>query len=117
ENAREFDRIAARFTGQSYDFTELVYEKKKLILYSSLVSEVNVLARQLSRVAEANRWTRDFTLYSLRAALVELVASFPVYRTYIDESGCDDRDREYIEQAVRRAKRRNPAVSASIFDF
>src|SRR5205814_6605320 len=26
-------------------------------------------------------------------------------------------DREYIEQAVRRAKRRNPAVSASIFDF
>ncbi len=116
-NEREFDRLTARFTGRSYQFRELVYEKKKLILYSSLVSEVNVLARQLSRIAESNRWTRDFTLYSLRSALVEVVASFPVYRTYVDESGCDERDRSYIEQAVRRAKRMNPTVNGSIFDF
>jgi len=114
---KEFDRITTRFTGQSYDFKELVSEKKKLILYSSLASEVNVLARQLSRISESNRWSRDFTLYSLRAALIEIVASFPVYRTYVDGSGPDEKDKEYVEQAVRRAKRKNPTVSASIFDF
>jgi (1->4)-alpha-D-glucan 1-alpha-D-glucosylmutase len=117
QHEREFDRITSRFTGHQHDFKDLVYEKKKLILYSSLVSEVNVLARQLSRIAEANRWSRDFTLYSLRAALIEIVANFPVYRTYLDGTSPDERDREYVEQAVRRAKRKNPTVSASIFDF
>jgi len=27
-----------------------------------------------------NRWTRDFTLYALRSALIEMIACFPVYR-------------------------------------
>ena len=65
-----------------------------------------------------NRWTRDFTLYSLRAALIELIACFPVYRSYIEDPGhVDERDRKYILQAVVCAKRRNPADNASIYDF
>ena len=113
------EKIYARFIGRTIDFEDLLYEKKKLILYTALASEMNLLARQLNRISEGNRWTRDFTLYALRAGLIELVACFPVYRTYIgeNESAVDERDRSYILQAVSDAKRRNPAENASIYDF
>ena len=113
------EKIYARFIGRAIDFDDLLYEKKKLILYTALASEMNLLARQLNRISEGNRWTRDFTLYALRAGLIELVACFPVYRTYIgeNESAVDERDRGYILQAVASAKRRNPAENGSIYDF
>jgi (1->4)-alpha-D-glucan 1-alpha-D-glucosylmutase len=112
------DRIYARYIGGRIDFEELVYQKKKLILYTAMAAEMNLLARQLNRISEANRWTRDFTLYSLRTALIEVIACFPVYRTYISEEGAvDDRDRRYILQAAGCAKRRNPVENESIYDF
>ena len=117
-NEQKFEKLYARFIGGEVDFDELVYQKKKLILYTALASEMNLLARQLNRISEGNRWTRDFTLYSLRAGLIELVACFPVYRTYIEGEGdVDERDRRYILQAVASAKRRNPAENASIYEF
>src|SRR6266851_4255882 len=112
------DRIYSRYIGGRIDFDELVYQKKKLVLYTAMAAEMNLLARQLNRISEANRWTRDFTLYSLRAALIEVIASFPVYRTYISGDGVvDDRDRRYILQAVASAKRKNPVENESIYDF
>ena len=112
------DRIYTRYIGGRIDFDELVYQKKKLVLYTAMAAEMNLLARQLNRISEANRWTRDFTLYSLRAALIEVIASFPVYRTYISGDGVvDERDRRYILQAVASAKRKNPVENESIYDF
>jgi len=71
----------------------------------------------LDRVSERDRNTRDFTLNSVTSAIVETMACFPVYRTYANSCGVIERDRRYIEQAVARAKRKNPAVSATTFDF
>jgi maltooligosyltrehalose synthase len=51
-----------------------------------LASELNVLANRLTRIALSKRRTCDFTLNSLRDALTEVVASFPVYRTYVSPS-------------------------------
>ncbi len=117
-NQNRFEKLYARFIGDEVDFEELVYQKKKLILYTALASEMNLLARQLNRISEGNRWTRDFTLYSLRAGLIELVACFSVYRTYIAGEGkIDEHDRRYVLQAVASAKRRNPAENASIYEF
>src|SRR5690606_22295003 len=69
--------------------------------------------------SESNRRNRDFTLGSLKDALRETIASFPVYRTYIDaERGrVSPKDREHVERAVRSAIRRNRATSRSVFDF
>ena len=112
------DRIYMRYIGGRIDFDELVYQKKKLVLYTAMAAEMNLLARQLNRISEANRWTRDFTLYSLRAALIEVIACFPVYRTYISDDGVvDERDRRYILQAAACAKRKNPVENESIYDF
>jgi (1->4)-alpha-D-glucan 1-alpha-D-glucosylmutase len=111
-------RIWERFIGGAVDFDALGYEKKRLVLGSSMASEINVLARELNRISEMDRRTRDFTLFSLRRALVEFVALFPVYRTYIDDRHpIDERDRQYIRWTVERARRKDPIQNASIFDF
>jgi (1->4)-alpha-D-glucan 1-alpha-D-glucosylmutase len=116
---KAFDDLYARFTGEEIDFPELVYEKKQLIMRVALASEVNVLAEAINRISEQNRHTRDFTLNSLRFAVREIIASFPVYRTYAvyEEGVIHPTDRRFIERAVALAKRRNPASDLLVFDF
>ncbi|HEX2570954.1 MAG TPA: malto-oligosyltrehalose synthase, partial [Polyangia bacterium] len=62
---------------------------------------------------------RDFTLNSVQEALAELFACVPVYRSYVapEDVTLNEVDRAHVEAAVRAAKRRNPAVSESLFDF
>ncbi len=84
---------------------------------SALTSELAVLAHLLDRIPEMDRHTRDFTLQELRAALVETVACFPVYRTDVNPEGATETDRKYVHRAIAQAKRRSLAVNLSIFDF
>ena len=44
----------------------------------------DVLAREAARVARSNPRTADFTNNGLQRALKEIIAVFPVYRTYVD---------------------------------
>ncbi len=109
----------ARFTARSESFSEVLYESKRAILATSLSAELYTLSQQLDRISEQHRWSRDFTRLSLYRTLREVVACFPVYRTYIrPESGeIREEDRRRILAAVRIAKRRNPAMSPTFFDF
>lgn len=113
----DLDAVYARFVDRKLDFEEMVYEAKRLILKVSMSSELHVLGHQLDRISERNRWTRDFTRHGLIQALREVIACFPVYRTYISGRSVVTRDREYVEHAVAKAKQRNPAVSSEVFDF
>jgi len=114
-----FQDIYTKFTGMRLHFQDLVYEKKKLIMQAAMASEINTLGHYLNRISEKNRRSRDFTLNSLTHAIREIVACFPVYRTYIrsEEGFVRERDRAYIEAAVEKAKRRNLAIGLSVFDF
>ncbi|MEJ2695148.1 MAG: malto-oligosyltrehalose synthase [Candidatus Sulfobium sp.] len=116
-SARAFDNIYKKFTGLNLNYQDVVYEKKKLIMEVAMSSEVNTLGHYLNRMSEKDRHTRDFTLNSLTHAILEVIAYFPVYRTYINSYDVMDRDRQYVESAVSKAKRDNPAISGSIFDF
>ena len=87
-------------------------------MHTALASELAVLANQLDRIAERTGATRDFTAQRLRDALKEVVACFPVYRTYVTRAGLSARGR-----ALHRAGRsRRPGSAgeprtAEIFDF
>lgn len=116
-NARRMRRAYARLTGQTRSFDDLLYDAKRLIMDTSMASELTVLAHTLDRIGESNRKSRDFTLYSLRDMLAEVVACFPVYRTYVNDQGWAPDDRVALERAIARARRRNPAMEPSIFDF
>jgi (1->4)-alpha-D-glucan 1-alpha-D-glucosylmutase len=72
----------------------------------------------LNRLSEKNRWYRDFTLSALTVAVREVIARFPVYRTYAEPGReLSDYDRQVIDRAVRAARRRNPGMEASVFQF
>ncbi|HEU5233886.1 MAG TPA: malto-oligosyltrehalose synthase [Terriglobales bacterium] len=117
-NEHAFDRIYLRFAGQVTDVDTLIYQSKKLIMHNALSSEVNVLTHLLGEISSSDRRARDFTLKTLRDSIRETIACFPVYRTYIDERGeYTSRDKEYIEFAIRKAKRLNPGMSDRVFDF
>jgi (1->4)-alpha-D-glucan 1-alpha-D-glucosylmutase len=109
-NAKAFDAIYSRFIRSRINFPEIVYEKKKLVMQSAMSGEINTLGDRLNAISEVNRHTCDFTLNSLIKALVEVIAFFPVYRTYTSSRDVAERDRRYVEYAVARAKRKNPAT-------
>src|SRR5438552_17876954 len=89
------------FVRERLDFDEIVHRSKKRIMAIALASELNALASLLARIAQANRVTCDFTLNSLRAALAEVVACFPVYRTSVTPTQVSPEDRRFIDRAVR----------------
>lgn len=112
----KLDRIYEAFVPETPTFEESAYQSRRVILRTALASELTVLANRLARLAQSDRRTRDFTLNTLRQALVEVVACFPVYRTYIVDKPSAD-DRRYLDWAVSRARRRSRAADATIFDF
>ena len=130
-HARAIENLYARVLRERPNLPDVVYESKRLIMDTSMASELNMLAYRLNRISESHRASRDFTLGSLRRALRETIAAFPVYRTYLgDDEGAEaggrgkapsaaatDRDRGYIARAIAAAKRRLPAVDASIYDW
>jgi (1->4)-alpha-D-glucan 1-alpha-D-glucosylmutase len=111
------DRIYRNFVDDEIDVDALAYRCRKLIMRVGLASELNVLANQLTRIALSKRRTCDFTLNSLRDALTKVIASFPVYRTYVSPRGVSDTDVRYIRSAIATAKGRSQVVDTSIFDF
>jgi len=115
--AKRMERAYKSFIGEHVNFDDLLYRSKKLIMKTALSGELNVLANLLSKIAEADRNTCDYTLNGLRTALAEIVACFPVYRGYISAREVAPEDRRNIEQATAAAKRRSKTADPSIFDF
>lgn len=107
-----------RFIGRSVPFGHLLYAKRLQVMKLAMANEVVVLGNMLDRLSERSRWYRDFTLEALSRAVQETIACFPVYRTYLAPGQpVSDEDRATIERAIAAAKRRNPVIDESIFNF
>lgn len=110
-------RIYRRFTRMTDDFDAVLYQSKRKIMRLVLASELNMLANRLDRLSERSWQTRDFTHNSLREALAEVAACFPVYRTYVTERDLTAQDRNFIDWAIAQAKRNSVTSDRTIFDF
>ncbi|MFH1148013.1 MAG: malto-oligosyltrehalose synthase, partial [Pseudomonadota bacterium] len=110
-NGRTFQRAYADFTGLRGRFQDLVREKKKLIIVEHMAGDVNNLAQLVRSISSRDRHGRDITMYGLRRSITEVLAEFPVYRTYVDHQGLSESDRRYIEEAVEKATESNPALA------
>jgi len=111
------DRIYGSFTAEHTDWSDLAHDAKRRVVDTSLAAELNVLAGELVRIARSLRRTRDFTQPSLRQALAEVIASFPVYRTYIAGDGVAQEDRRYIDWALAVARHRDTSTDAAVYEF
>jgi (1->4)-alpha-D-glucan 1-alpha-D-glucosylmutase len=122
------DRAYRRFLGEDYPdglpFEEVLYRSKREAMRTELASELNVLSRRLLAISEGVEITGevparryDFTINVLRETLTEVVAAFPVYRTYIRNGGLSEDDRRHVEWAVGEAEKRSDAADKSSFGF
>ncbi len=113
-----FTQIYREFTGDEQRFATIIRDSKTRIMENEMVSELNVLARDAARVARQNPFTADFTRNILHRALRQIIACFPVYRTYIDTVGiAAAEDRRDLDWAVAQAARTESELDPSIFDF
>jgi (1->4)-alpha-D-glucan 1-alpha-D-glucosylmutase len=118
--ARAIEQVYARTIRVRPPFAEVVYACKLLIMETSMAAELNMLGHRLNRISEKHRSSRDFTLDSLTTALREIIAAFPVYRTYVGDAGdasITTRDAEYMARAISQAKRRTPAMNESVYNW
>ena len=110
-------RFFQRLVDEHITFREEAYRSKRLMMHGQLLSGVTMLAHELKRVADASWTTRDISLNALQEALVEFIASLPVYRTYLGRGHDRDAEREIVMQSLEAAIRRNPSMDSSAFTF
>ncbi len=106
-----------RFVDQRLVFRDIIHQSKLLIVRTAMLSDLQLLAHRVNRISERHRRSRDFTLNTLRVALREILACFPVYRKYIRRNSISERDRLVLSRATAQAKRRNPTIDGAAFDF
>jgi (1->4)-alpha-D-glucan 1-alpha-D-glucosylmutase len=110
-------RLYQRVTGRMDDFDAVLQACKSRIMQVNLASEMNVLARRLHSLSMSDWRTRDFTFNAMLRAVEQVIAAFPVYRTYVSGQGAGDDDRRFIDWAIAQAKKRAGAGDTSIFEF
>ncbi len=110
-------RLYRRFTGHRELASDTMYASKRFVMRGAMASELTVLSLMLNRLSEGDRQWRYFTLNSLRRALLEVTACFPVYRAYVTARGASADDVAVVDVAIAEARRRNPVQEPSIFEF
>jgi (1->4)-alpha-D-glucan 1-alpha-D-glucosylmutase len=104
--------------GEDQDFASVARDGKVRIMENEMASELNALGRRAAQLAGESPMTADLTRSLLQRAIRQVVANFPVYRTYLDFTGMPaDADRRDIAWAMTRARRSDPDVHPSAFDF
>ncbi|HEY5377351.1 MAG TPA: malto-oligosyltrehalose synthase [Polyangiaceae bacterium] len=106
------------FTGDTLDFDDHLLAAKRDVLSTLLASDAAMLSRALERLAEQDRRWRDLTWHSLHSALVEVMAAFGAYRSYVRPDGWRSaEDESLINAAVAVAIRRNPTANRGPYQF
>ena len=108
----------AAFTGEPPAYAEVAHQAKHQIMHDELAAEVERLTGLLATLCEDHRRHRDHTRRELRHALRELVANFPVYRTYVQPGRpASAADHRRVAEAVSAAVQRAPDIDAELLEF
>lgn len=111
---RKMLRIYSDFSGLNGSYLEYSCAKKRLFMGKNMVSDIENLAMLIKKILAEYRYGRDITIFSLRRALVEIMAQFSVYRTYADESGIRPIDVDHIKRATAAARNNNYEIVYAI---
>ncbi len=112
----EITRIWTEATGRPGIFEEESIPARRLILHSSLSSELYATAVALHRIARRDLVTRDYTLTAIRRTLTDLLAHFRVYRIYAGPGGMSDTDRQAMDWALAGARRTVRATDRGLLE-
>jgi (1->4)-alpha-D-glucan 1-alpha-D-glucosylmutase len=112
-----FSETYRSFTGETKSFAEIVHQGKTRIMENEMTSRLLTLATRAARIARQNPASADFTQNLFYRALKEIIACFPVYRTYVDDAETAETDRRYIRWAISHARKNEAQLDDSVFDF
>jgi len=105
-------------TGEPEDFEEVAHGAKLSVIVDLLASDLERLARRLNAICESNRRLRDHTPADQRAALAEMIACLPVYRTYVGAGRpASAADVAAITGAAAAAASRRPDIDPELFEL
>ena len=116
-NEDDLNKVYADFTGINFSCADLRYEKKKLVIERHMAAKVDYLARLFKRFVDLKGVAGGLSLDGIRSVLIEIIASFPVYRTYVSEKQFSKLDLHYLKQAIEEAKRRRGDLFEQIIAF
>ncbi|MBB3018249.1 (1-_4)-alpha-D-glucan 1-alpha-D-glucosylmutase [Microvirga lupini] len=112
-----FERIYREASGLQGSYEDLLRQAKVEITEKNFASELGVLVSDIKAVADASRRTRDYTTFALRQALVEIVAAFPVYRSYLTNGEPATEDIRLIEATTDAAKGSSTLPDRTVHDL
>ncbi|HWH35611.1 MAG TPA: malto-oligosyltrehalose synthase [Acidimicrobiales bacterium] len=108
----------AAFTGEATDWDAVAHTKKHQVMQDVLAADLNRLTHLFVAVCEASRRYRDFTRHELHEVLVETIAAFRVYRTYVHPgSSVSDTDEAELAAAIGGAMARRHDLDPELFDL
>lgn len=112
-----FSNFYQQFTGRVETFAKLARDKKRFVCEHLLVAEVSYLVSLLHRIASQFWQYRDFAVEEWKTVLVELISSFPVYRTYVQTEAerVDNSDKRVIRQAIQDARHEQSCLDPALF--
>ncbi|KAF0676041.1 malto-oligosyltrehalose synthase [Profundibacterium mesophilum] len=105
-DARGLTHIDALYrsrTGRQRQFREVLDTAKRQIITHDLSAELWRLHSMLSRIAVDDPVAAEFGPEMLRRAIVDFIAGFPRYRTYMTDETVHDEDRALIEETAAAA--------------
>jgi (1->4)-alpha-D-glucan 1-alpha-D-glucosylmutase len=117
QGAKQIEHIYSDFIGRKPKFSDVLYQKKKLVMGTILGVEMRSLGRQLGELAAQARYARDLPRHELTEALIETTACFAVYRTYIRNLDLPPEATKVLEEALAQARLRKPGLNPQCFDF
>ena len=106
------------FTGEAWDWPELVHQAKHAVLRDVLGADLQRLTQSFVEVCESSRRHRDHPRLILRDALREVLACFGVYRTYVAaDEVAGPADAKVIDAALAEAAGRRPDLDADVLEL
>ncbi|MDG4650072.1 malto-oligosyltrehalose synthase [Roseibacterium sp. SDUM158017] len=93
-------------TGRTDAIDEVIWRARHQVMTHDLAAELWALQRLFSEIAAADPYGAEFGQESLREALLEFIAAFPRYRTYMTETEIGAADAALVRSTVGRAVRR-----------
>ncbi|NJL97340.1 MAG: malto-oligosyltrehalose synthase [Synechococcaceae cyanobacterium SM2_3_2] len=111
----EFTSVYTSFSRLRDDFENVAEAKKRVILDRNLAGDVDNLSYNLKQIASRHRYANDFTLYSLRKALIEVLVRFPVYRVYVTGNVLNEQEQGYVNVAISQSLEAMPDLANELY--
>lgn len=106
--------IYHKFADFTSTYENVLSGSKRFIIGKLLAGDVERMAILMKDVFGKLRHGRDITMYGLKRALVEMLACFPVYRTYIKMGAVTPEDQNAVREAIRQAKESAPELASEL---